>query len=218
MAKSPQLFPELRRENPRFHVESNSFRGRTAPAPAPAQAVAPRPQIVPEIPGGSKPIINPLLQELFNKNSIVFQPAQQPLPARNNLPRFDVKRPALTFAPEEPRTFAEPQPGRPTPFLVGEIPPGDGEMMITSGEEEREEREEKQRRLFQSLLSRKQEKERRLQDILTRQEVKMKAPPAPPQFEASEAVAMPGRAGIISAAEAAVAGRQNSGQMEELRS
>ena len=218
MAKSPQLFPELRRENPRFHVESNSFRGRTAPAPAPAQAVAPRPQIVPEIPGGSKPIINPLLQELFNKNSIVFQPAQQPPPARNNLPRFDVKRPALTFAPEEPRTFAEPQPGRPTPFPVAEIPPGDVEMMITSGEEEREEREEKQRRLFQSLLSRKQEKERRLQDILTRQEMKMKAPPAPPRFEATEAVAMPGRAGIISAAEAAVAGRQNSGQMEELRS
>ena len=232
MAKSPQLFPELR--NPRFHVESNSFRGK----PAPASPPAPRPQIVPEIRGGAKPITNPLLQELFHKNSIVFQtvpmagsvsslqptpaPASVFPPSSNNLPGFDVKRPALTFAKEEPRTFAEPQP-RPTPLPLParglererETVPG-----MAAGAQEKE---EKQRRLFQSILSRKKEKERRLQDILTRQQMKVSPTPPPsspsppppsppvPQFEAIDALARPGRARIISAAEAAVANRQNTG-------
>ena len=255
MAKSPKLFPELQRqtEGGRGHIDSNTFRGRPGPPtptprllPAPASTASPA-QFETEnvIRATSKPITNPLLQELFNKNSILFRKASESVhQPQTNLRPLHVKRPALTFAKEEPRSFSEPRirpslstqapafvpgnmeriapvpvrslPVRPPNSVMSPLRPPVPENSPTPLPPQAS-ADSKKLKLFQSLLNQKKEKEKFLQEILNKQEMKEISPsplprPGPPQFEVSEAVASPGRNKILSEAEAAVARRESRGE------
>ena len=212
MAQSPKLFPELQRQNEarRIQVDSERFRVPTTPRQPVQNALR----------GTAKPITNPLLQKLFNKNSILFASVQgspstpQPAvpPSINNLRPFSVKRPALTFPKEEPRTIPAP---RPSP-LAPTFSPVNPEMLSPAVQPGADIDKQK---LFQTLLNQKKEKEKHLQEILRQQQMKeasqipLPVPrPIPPQFEATPAVVSPGRSRILSKAEAVVARRESSGE------
>ena len=223
MAKSPKLFPELQRQTEggrghidsntfRGHIDSNTFRGRPGPPtptprllPAPASTASPA-QFETEnvIRATSKPITNPLLQELFNKNSILFREASDSVhQPPTNLRPLHVKRPALTFAKEEPRSFSEPRirsslstqapgfvpgnkeriapvpvrslPVRPPNSVMSPLRPPVPENSPTPLPPQAS-ADSKKQKLFQSLLNQKKEKEKFLQEILNKQEMKEISP------------------------------------------